>query len=310
MTPLPTETYLHTLTRLRYLDAAMHNLPESFAPDGHDADYVAGLVTSATDAYKELGGKFNAGNLAVGALQEGCAECHDAAIAVYTCMKACYRTDVKSRHAIRSLPKNDRTPERTLSRMRTMADLWATLPNVPGTTGPLKVGAITQASFAGMVTIFEAKVKTAKLAESTYAGALAGFHAELDTWDKFVSAALVQGRSLFKEGTAERAYLDRVPTEPASTPPGPAVITLASSPAHGAVRLEFNAEHATSFKVIHKGPGQLQFTPVADVLAPGVYMASGLAGGFHMYKIAGVNSRGDGPESAEVSLAVAAAQAA
>ena len=70
-----------------------------------------------------------------------------------------------------------------------------------------------------------------------------------DTWDDFVTAALAQGRANYPESTEGRSYIDAIPTQPATQSPGPAVITIATSPAPEAVHLEFDAPHATSFQV-------------------------------------------------------------
>jgi hypothetical protein len=93
---------------------------------------------------------------------------------------------------------------------------------------------------------------------------------------------------------------------PATQPPEPAEITSAESPAAGAAQLAFDAKHATSFKVWHKGPGEKEFKEVADVLSPGEYSATGLPAGAHEYFVEGVNSRGTGEASAVVTINVAA----
>ena len=85
---------------------------------------------------------------------------------------------------------------------------------------------------------------------------------------------------------------------------------MSASQAEGAVRLEFDADHATSFQVWHKGPGEAQFAQVGDSIRPGNYTAFGLAAGQHEYQIVGVNSRGESPASEPASLSVAQAAAA
>ena len=109
----------------------------------------------------------------------------------------------------------------------------------------------------------------------------------------FIAGALVQGRAQFAEGTAEREVIDAIPTEPAQLPPAQAVISLAQSPAVGAVHLQFEAAHATTFQVWYKGPGEPIFTQV-DTTVTGEYTAFGLPGGMHAYNIVGVNAAGAG----------------
>ena len=71
------------------------------------------------------------------------------------------------------------------------------------------------------------------------------------------------------------------------------------------VHLEFDALHATSFDVLHQGPDETEFTTVADDTIDKTFDASGLASGNHEYKIIGQNSRGNGPESEVMTVAVA-----
>lgn len=307
--PLPIDTYIYVLTRLRYLSAAAQKIPD-FHPDGRTTEQITEMVPATENEYTELSVMYNARNTAAGILDTTHTTAHDKTVTVYACMKSCYRTDPNCTCAITSLPKADRTPERTLARMRSLGTLWATLPNVPGTTGPLVVGGTTAALFSNMTADLDVKIAAASLADAQYSGRLAEFHVKLDTWNTFVSAATIQGRALYPPGTPERAYIDAIPTAPSTQEPDLAVITVATSPAAGAVHLEFTAEHATTFEVWHKAPGQPAFVHVDDVLLPGVYDVVGLEPGAHEYEIVGVNSRGTGPASLPSTINVAAEAAA
>ena len=128
-----------------------------------------------------------------------------------------------------------------------------------------------------------------------------------EVYRKFIGGALTQGRAQFAEGTPARQVIDGIPTEPTAQAPAQAVITAATSPAIGAVHLTFTADHATSFQVWHKGPGEVVFAQVAEVLAPGVSDVTGLAAGAHEYQIVGENSRGDGAASLPGTVTVAGA---
>ncbi len=306
---LPIEEYTYVSTRLRYLRAASQSLP-AFKPDGRGALYIADQPALATQAFTDLLTKFNAVNLSDGAMRTAHAAGHDAAVAVYACMKSCYRKDPGCAKGIRTLPKGDKTPEKTFARMKALATLWDSLPNLPVINTPLEVGEITAGVLGSMASDLDGKLNTAKVTSSQYSSAVAVFQGKLAAWDNFVSAAAIQGRVLYKPGTAERAHIDRIPTAPATQPPAQTEFTKAENPAAGIVQLEFNAAHATSFKVFHKGPGEAAFAEVADILLPGQYTATGLAAGAHEYKVAGVNSRGTGPESSVASVNVAQAAAA
>ena len=306
---LPLEEYIFVLSRLRYLAAAVTNIP-TFKPDGKPATAFTDLPPLCEQAYSLLLAPYNLANVAVSTMHTAWATGRDTAVMVYACMKSCYRTDVGQARAIRSLPKSNSSPDRTLARMRATTDLWTTLPNVPGTAGPLVVGEYTSGGFGSMTTDFSAKLNTAKLKDSTYAGALATFHEKLAGWNRLVSAAAAQGRALYKPGTPQRAIIDRIPTDPSTHLPVMAHITLADSPAAGTAHLLFSAEHATSFKVFRKGPGDADFVEVADVLRPGEYTDTDLATGAYLYAVAGVNSQGMGAMSAPSPVQVQAAQAA
>ena len=273
---------------------------------GKNLTYVSEQVLLASQAGDEFLLKFNAYNAANGALAGETDSAHGASVSVYACMKSCYRKDETCSAAIVRLPKNDKSPEATLRRMRGLLTCWSTLPNVPGTSDPFSVGPWTQATFGTKFSALESKIMAADLARSVYAGAIATLNNKDAEWNNFVTAALTQGRALYREGTTERAYIDRIPTEPSQQDPAQPVITMATSPLPGAVHLEFEADHTTGFEVWHKGPGEEVFEKVADVLQPGVYNVSGLFPGAHQYEIVGENSRGTGPASLPSTVNVAA----
>ena len=124
------DQYTFTLTRLRYLQAALQNIP-TFKPDGKNLTYVSEQVLLASQAGDEFLLKFNAYNAANGALAGETDSAHGASVSVYACMKSCYRKDETCSAAIVRLPKNDKSPEATLRRMRGLLTCWSTLPNVP-----------------------------------------------------------------------------------------------------------------------------------------------------------------------------------
>ena len=299
------DQFTFTLTRLRYLHAAQVNIP-GFKPDAKDATYTDDQITAATAARQEFLVHFNAYNSANGALEGQLDTAHSAAVTVYACMKSCYRKDISCTAAIVRLPKQDRSPEGTLKRMRALTACWNTLPSVPGTSDPFVVGPWTYAIFGAASDTLENKITEANFASSSYAGAIAKLNGKDANWNNFITAALVQGRALYKPGTPERAYIDRIPTEPSTQDPAEPVITVAQSPGPGAVHLEFEANHATSFQVWHKGPSDPAFEKVADVLLPGIYNAIELEAGAHEYEIVGENSRGAGPASAPTAVNVEA----
>jgi hypothetical protein len=116
---------------------------------------------------------------------------------------------------------------------------------------------------------------------------------------------LNQGRNQFEVGTPERERIDSIPTEPAQMPPGQAEFTANSSPAAGTAAMSYKALHGTSYTVLHKGPGALEYVVVADDRVEREFTMSGLPAGVHSFKVKAHNSRGDGDESDVLAITVA-----
>lgn len=113
--------------------------------------------------------------------------------------------------------------------------------------------------------------------------------------------------TIFAEGTAYGNMIRAtVPTTYQPLPlPEQAVITEAVSAGPGKGHVAFEAPNATSFTLLHKGPGDAVFAVVQTGEATS-FDGVNLAPGEHQYKVFGSNSRGNGPESAVVTVAVAA----
>ena len=166
---------------------------------------------------------------------------------------------------------------------------------------------MTLAAFEGLRDTLDARITAYARASSLLDKEEATLRRLNGQYDDFVTNALIQGRAQFAPGTPERALIDAVPVEPSTQKPDAAVVAVAVSPAAGAAHLEFHAAHATSFEVWHKAPGAAEFAQVENVLLPGMYDATRLAAGQHLYKIVPENSRGAGPVSAVATVAVAVA---
>ena len=312
------DTQNFRMSQLRYLGVALDRITDPlFRPDGYTPAALAGLVGRYSVALTELMAKQQAIDEARGDLASKHDQVHRAVIGVYACMKSCYRNDPKLLASIIRLPKADRAPAQTLVRVKATCARWATLPPPPGSAGPLKVGTLTQAGLTTLCGELEARMNAVPGPDGDEGEAIAGIRLVDLEAEKLMAGALVQGRAHYAEGSPARAYIDAIPTEPSAQAPAVVSIGLAESQAEGAAHLQFDAEHATSFEVWHKGPADGQFALVADVLRasagqPGEYLGSGLPAGVHQYQVVGVNSRGKGSPSdiAPVAVAVAAVQVA
>ena len=295
------------LLQVQYIKAAMDQLP-TFAPLGMTPAQMQAEYDAAVTLRTSFQGKIAARNLARGEMYEKMADGHQTAIGVYGVMKTRYRKDPGALEAILKLPTQDRTVEDTTIRMEAMSALWGQLPLDPNVTPPAQLipwPGLTKA-------VFDAKLSTLKAAQGLFVAADEDYEMEqgdLHAKDAHLAdlavAALAEGRAQFVTGTPQREVIDSIPTTPASQAPNKAVITVATSPGAGQAHLEFNALHGTSFDVLHKGPGETEFTTVANDIIETVYNASGLAPGNHEYKVIGQNSRGNGPESEISIIAVA-----
>ena len=302
------ETYNFRLTQLAYVKGAAEQVA-AFRPDGKTPTQIAAMIADGQTARAEYLTKRATVTTARGTFRSAHEDAHNAVVAVYAVMKSLYRDDRDSSRAIRSLPKDDRNPEQTLARMEAISKLWASLPNPPGSATAMVAGGVTRAAFDAQLASFEAASTAFTDCDQQFQLKEGALNSAERTNTRFVSAALVQGRAQFPEGSPERAVIEAIPTEGGQQAPEQAVVSLAESPSAGAVHLQFDAARATSFELWHKGPGESEFTLETEVLRSGAsqigdYSASGLAMGGHAYRIVGVNSRGAGPASVIATVQV------
>ena len=293
------------MTQARYVKAAMVLIP-TFRPDGKTPVEAQAIIDAALGFRTAFQNASTALNIARGELEEARQAAHLACVQVYPIMKSRYRTDPGSLSAINRLPVDDKTVAQTVGRMEAQSILWGQLPNPPGSATPFKAwDTMDKAAFDVLL----ATLKTKQIAFATiaqdYEIAQGNLHEGLDALSDFVTAALIQGRAQFVDQPAEREVIDAIPLEPAQQPPVQPTITVATSPAAGAVHLEYAADGATTYDVSQKAPGATEFTVVAADVIETSYDATGLAPGSYEYQVVGRNSRGDGPVS-EISTVVIA----
>jgi len=308
--------FIFELLRLRYIKSAMDAIA-SWLPDGKTPAEVGAMIATATSPTGPRGNYESANatlQLAQGEYDEDIEEGNGVCVQVYAIVKSRYRSDAGSSSAIRSLVTGDQSSPAKVNRMKATSVLWSKLPNPPGTATPFEAWpGMNKAAFDAFIIAIEGTegppvvigTGAAKAAaESAFEMAEGALHAAVATMQDFCTNALIQGRGQFPEGTANREVIDAIPTQPATQPPGQAVITAATSPAAGAAHLEFDAPHMTSADVFRKGPGDAAFVKVASDIITKFYDATGLAAGLHEFKVIGRNSKGDGPESAVSGVAV------
>jgi len=296
------------LLQVQHIKAAMDEIPTyrpmNMTPAQMQTEYNNGLTVRTNYLNKR-----QTLNLARGELAEKQEAAHDAAIGVYGVMKTRYRKDPGSLSAINTLPTKDQTVEDTRVRMDDMIALWSQLPNDPFSSPPGPFVAwvgMDQAAFTALLATMMTAQGTFVTADKAFEKAEGDLHTQDAHMADLAVAALEEGRSQFTNAeTTEREVIDAIPIEPAAQEPNQAVISISTSPGPGQAHLEYDAEHATSFDVLHKGPADTAFATVADDVIEKLYNTSGLAAGTHEYKVIGQNSRGNGPESAVASIAVA-----
>jgi len=293
------------ILQARYVKAAMDEIA-SYRPEGKTPADVLALIDATVAAQTTLLNKSTALDLARGELQEAMDLLHVACTQVYPIMKVIYRTDPGSLRAINALPVHDRTPRETLARAEAISALWAKLPNPPGSATPFKAwDTMDKAAFDALLVAARTKHTGFAAVDQDFQVEQGNLHEATEVLEDFVTAALIIGRAQFLPGTTEREVIDAIPSEPASQPPEQVVISVATSPAAGAAHLEFDAERATEFDVLQKGPGDPDFVVVGDDIITKTYDATGLAAGSYDFKVIGRNSQGAGPESAVSTIVVA-----
>jgi len=291
------DEYDFHILQLRYIREAMNDFV-NYRPDDLTVALVDALIAGAKTTRTDFLNAKTDFDLAMGGRNSAVTNLHDACVSVFGIMKTRFRKDIVSSEVIAKLPVDDRTPADTLRRGQSTSILWGKLPNPPGSATAFKAwDTMDKTAFDALVTALEAKLDTFTNETDDYEEAQGNLHKKDAEMTDFISAALAQGRHQFAEGTPQRDVIDHIPTTPAQQAPAKAVIAVATSPAAGEAHLEFSANHATSYDVLHKGPGDADFVVVADDIIQTVYNATGLAAGAHEYKVLGRNSRGTGPES-------------
>jgi len=193
----------------------------------------------------------------------------------------------------------------TVARGEATSALRGQLPNPPVSAHPFEAWTgMNKAAFDAVVTATKTNYSGFAAVDQDFQVAEGDLHKQTETLEDFTTGAIIIGRAQFLPGTTEREVIDAIPTEPASQPPAQAVISAATSPAAGAVHLEFDAERGTEFDVLQKGATDPDFVLVADKTIAREYDATGLIPGNYDFKVIGRNSQGAGPESAVSTVLV------
>jgi hypothetical protein len=293
------------ILQARYVKAAMDSIV-TFRPEGKTPAAAQVLIDTVVTVLGTFVTKSTTLDFARGELQEKLDALHVTCTQVYPIMKAVYRTDPGSLQAINRLPVHDRTGRESLVRGDTISALWAQLPNPPGSATAFKAwDTMDMAAFNAILTTAKTKQNGFAAVDQDYQVAQGDLHGKTETLEDFVTTAMIIGRAQFLPGTPEREVIDAIPTEPSQQAPAQVVISVATSPAADGVHLEFDADRATSFDVLQKGPGDPDFVVVADDIITTTYDATGLPAGSYDFKVIGRNSQGPGPESAVSTIVVA-----
>lgn len=292
------------LEQLASIKAAMTTLP-TFQPDNMTPANVGTIITDAETFRSVMQTQVSTIALARGELQEVTDEMHDLCVQVYAIMKSRYRFDPGSYDAISKLPVDDDKPTATFQRGQALSKLWEILPNPPGSASPFKAwDTMGRTEFDAKLGLLETALNDMATVEQAYERTVGDFRAKRAAMQKWVTAALVQGRGQFRRGTPAREQIDAVPTLSRTPKPGEAGIVSASSPGPGVLRIQYESNHATSYRLLSKGPGATAYTIFQDHLTSDIYEGSGLAPGVHRFKAVGRNSRGLGPESEPVEVTI------
>ena len=286
-----------TILQGQSVKSAMDQIP-TYRPEGKTPANAQTLIDAVVTSLATFVNKSATLDLARGELQEAIDALHVVCTQVYPIMKAVYRADAGSLQAINRLPVSDRTARETLGRGDGIQALWSQLPNPPGSATAFKAwDTMDLVAFVALITTAKTKQNGMAAIDQEYQLAQGDLHEKTETLEDFVTTAMIIGRAQFLPGTPEREVIDAIPTEPSQPLPGQATITVATSPAPGLAHLEFDANAATKFDVLQKGPGDADFSIVAADIVTNVYTASVSPPGSYQFQVIGKNSQGSGPAS-------------
>lgn len=294
------------LFQVQHIKSAMDQLPTfrplSMTPARMQLEYDSGMVVRTT-----FQDKFTAEKLVRESLNFKAEAGHQAAIGVYGVMKTRYRNVPAVLQAILGLPIQDRTVAETRVRMEMIKSLWEQLPNDPYRLPPGPLVAwpdMGLTEFGAMLAELLFGQTASIVAFEEFELAQGMLHEKQVRLAELASSALQEGRGQFVVNTPGREVIDSIPTQLSAQAPNQAVITVATSPGAGAVHLEYDALHATSFDVFHKAPGATEFTLIANDTVERFLDVTGLVPGSHQFTVIGQNSRGSGPESEVATVVV------
>lgn len=233
-------------------------------------------------------------------------EYHLKTVAVLRLARTRFRNDTAKRNKIQRLTAQGDSRSATFSEGKSLEDQWREMDVAWVPLEDLTLAVFTQyrTDCRNLHDSYTTKHSLWR-SEADKAEALAEqLHDELIAWYS-------DATTVFPSGTAHGNMIrNTVPTTYQPLPlPEQAVITEAVSNGPGRGHLSFGAPHATRFTVLHRGPNDPVFTVVQTGEATS-FDPVNLAAGQHQYKVFGSNSRGNGPESAVVTIAVAAQAAA
>lgn len=291
------ETFDFRLLQLRFIKRAMDDFAP-YRPDGKTPAQVLTIITTALAVRTAYINAKSTLDLALGTYNTVIAAGHGICVQVYPIMKSRFRLDSASLEAITKLPVDDQTPAATIKRLELIISLWTRLPNPPDSLTPFKAWeTMGLAEFTAYLTAIATKGELKDDADEQFEVEEGNLHKSEHILDDYITAALIQGRGQFPEGTVEREVIDAIPTTPAQQAPGKTIITEATSPAANQAHLAYDAPHGTTFDVYRKGPGDAAFILVAEDTIDKTYNASGLVPGNHDFKVVARNSKGTGPAS-------------
>ncbi len=294
------EMYDFTVTQTRYVKAAMDQIP-SYRPDGLTPAAVAALTPNPDPIRGDYITKKDAAGTARDSRNNGATAVHDVGVDFLAQAGSIYRKNTVVREQLGRILLQDQTFSQCMTRGDQSSAIWGTLPQVgspPAAFVVLREGLpVTKANLDTMLTTARAADVALPGLDQAFQKAEAELHKHHHDLEDFVTAALVQGRSNYSEGTPEREIIDAIPTAPAQSAPDQAVITLAEITGSGEARVEYDAPRATSYDVFVQRPNDADFVLEAEDRIEKFLNLTNVTTGITRVKVVGRNSRGTGPES-------------
>ena len=210
-------TFNWHLKQLLYVEDTMNQVAK-FRPDSRTPDFIDELLASSRAVRGTYLERVTAEQTTRAELHQAWETGHRACVSVHALLRSVYREVPVALAAVQAAPVDDRTSAETFTRLEALSKVWEELPNPPNSNKKFVAGDLDKTKFDALFTALDEKLKALPVAEQALTTATTALNAQDDANASLITAALVQGRAQFAEGTNERNLVEGIPTVPRPAP--------------------------------------------------------------------------------------------